>query len=240
MCGRFIARTDRNWQNFFSLKKPPPQFESWNVAPTQLIPVVRRVADGNECDLLRWGLIPFYARGIPGKYSTINARCETATTSPAYRGPWKRGQRCIIPANGFYEWQQRDTTKQPYFIRVADHDLFGFAGLWDRSVSADGESIDSCTIVTLPASPFMAVIHNGRQREPAILRPEDHESWLAGTPEQAQLALKPATPGMLVAHEVGRRVNSPRNHGPELIRERVSGEEDDLLSQAPADVTGSS
>ncbi len=224
MCGRFIARTDRNWQNFFSLKKPPPRFESWNIAPSQQIPVVRHAGDGNDCELLRWGLIPFFAHGIPGKYSTINARSESVATSPAYRGPWKRGQRCIIPANGFYEWQQRDGAKQPYFIRLTDRGLFGFAGLWDRSVTAQGEAVHSCTILTLPASPFMAVIHNTSQREPAILRTDDHEAWLAGTAEQAQQALQPATPGMLSAHEVSRRVNSPRNQGPELVNEAGPGD----------------
>jgi len=219
MCGRFIARTDRNWQNFFSLSKPPPEFESYNIAPSQQIPVVYRVSGGNDCELMRWGLVPFFAHGIPGNYSTINARSETVATSPAYRGPWKRGQRCIIPANGFYEWQQREDRKQPYFIRLAERELFGFAGLWDRSVTADGQAIHSCTILTLPASPFMAAIHNTRQREPAILRPEDHESWLAGSAEQAQQSLKPASPGMLVAHAVANTVNSPRNQGADLMRE---------------------
>lgn len=224
MCGRFVARTDRNWQNFFSLKQPPPPFESYNIAPSQRIPVVYRVADANECELMRWGLIPFFAHGIPGQYSTINARAETVAASPAYRGPWKRGQRCIVPANGFYEWQERQDGKQPYFIHLADRELFGFAGLWDRSVTAEGEVIHSCTVLTLPASPFMAAIHNTRQREPAILRPEDHERWLAGNAEEARQALRPATPGMLAAHEVSRRVNSPRNQGAELVRRWLPGE----------------
>ena len=224
MCGRFIARTDRNWQNFFSLKKPPPQFESYNIAPSQQVPVVHRVAGGNDCELMRWGLVPFFAHGIPGKYSTINARSETVATSPAYRGPWKRGQRCIIPANGFYEWQQREGGKQPYFIHLTDRELFGFAGLWDRSVTADGEVILSCTILTLPASPFMAAIHNTSQREPAILQPGEHECWLAGSAEEARQALRPATAGMLAAHEVSRRVNSPRNHGADLVREVAAGD----------------
>jgi putative SOS response-associated peptidase YedK len=218
MCGRFIAKTDQNWQNFFTLKKPPPPFESYNIAPSQSIPVVRRVEAGNECELFRWGLIPFFARGVPGQYSTINARIETLATSPAYRGPWKRAQRCIIPANGFYEWQQLDDRKQPYFIQIRGRELFGFAGLWDRSVSETGEAIHSCTIITQPASPFMATIHNSRQREPAILQPADHEVWLAGDSAAAHAALRPAAEGMLQAHAVSTRVNSPRNHGPELMR----------------------
>jgi putative SOS response-associated peptidase YedK len=186
--------------------------------------VVRHVDAGNDCELMRWGLIPFFAHGIAGSYSTFNARSETVATSPAYRGPWKRGQRCIVPANGFYEWQQRDGGKQPFFIRLTDHELFGFAGLWERSVTAAGEAVHSCTLLTLPAGPFMAAIHNTRQREPAILQPADHAAWLAGTTEQALQTLRPASPGMLTAHEVSRSVNSPRNQGPGLVREVAHGD----------------
>jgi putative SOS response-associated peptidase YedK len=218
MCGRFIAKTDHAWQNFFTLKKPPPRFESYNIAPTQQVPVVRAGEGGNECELLRWGLIPFFARGIAGKYSTINARVETLASSPAYRGAWQRAQRCIIPANGFYEWQQlADGSKQPWFVHCAGQPLFGFAGLWDRSVTAEGGSIDSFTIITLPASPLMAEIHNLRQREPAILRPGEHAAWLTGGEELARAALHPAAEGELSAHRVSRQVNTPRNQGLALI-----------------------
>lgn len=218
MCGRFVARTDSRWEAFFGLKTPPPHFESYNIAPSQPVPVVYRVAGGNDCGLMRWGLIPFFANGVAGGYSTINARSETIATSPAYRTAWKRGQRCIIPANGFYEWQQLDGEKRPWFIHLADQELFGFAGLWDRSVTAQGEVIHSCTICTLPASPFMAAIHNTRLREPAILQPADYEAWLAGDTEQARQTLRPAVPGMLAAYPVSRRVNSPRHNGAELMK----------------------
>lgn len=221
MCGRFIAKTDRSWQAFFTLKKPPPEFESYNVAPSQQIPVVRHADDGNECELMRWGLIPFFAHGVPGSYSTINARAETVASSPAYRGAWKRSQRCLIPANGFYEWQEQAGNKQPWFIRLRDSELFGFAGLWDRSVTAAGEAVLSCTILTLPASPFMAEIHNTRRREPAIVRPSEHAAWLAGDAQQAQQLLRSAAGGELQAWRVSRRVNSPRNQGPELVREEA-------------------
>lgn len=224
MCGRFIAKTDRSWQAFFTLKKPPPEFESYNVAPSQQIPVVVATPDGNDCELMRWGLIPFFAHGVPGKYSTINARAETVATSPAYRGAWKRAQRCLIPANGFYEWQEVAGGKQPWFIRLRDSELFAFAGLWDRSVTAAGEAIHSCAIVTLPATPFMAEIHNTRQREPALIRPQEQADWLGSDPAAAQAVLHGAAPGELVAHRVSRRVNSPRNQGPELLREEGPGD----------------
>jgi len=218
MCGRFIAKTDHAWQNFFTLKKPPPRFESYNIAPSQDVPVVRRGEGGNDCDLLRWGLVPFFAHGVPGKYSTINARVETVASSPAYRGPWKRAQRCIVPANGFYEWQQQpDGTKQPWFVHLTGSELFGFAGLWDRSVTESGAALESFTIITLPAAPFMAEIHNSRRREPAILRQSEHECWLAGSEAEARAALHAAAAGELSAHRVSRRVNTPRNQGPALI-----------------------
>jgi putative SOS response-associated peptidase YedK len=218
MCGRFIAKTDQSWQNFFTLKKPPPQFESYNITPSQSVPVVRRGEHGNDCGLLRWGLIPFFAKGVAGKYHTINARMESMETTPAYRTAWRRAQRCIVPANGFYEWQELPgAVKQPWFIHTVERELFGFAGLWDRSIGADGVAIESFTIVTMPAAPFMAEIHNTRRREPAILVPGDHEAWLAGNTDVARATLRPAAEGSLSAHPVSRNVNSPRHHGPELI-----------------------
>ena len=121
----------------FSVVKPWWRFEaSYNVAPTQSVPIVRLTEGGREGVMMRWGLIPFFARGVPPKYSTINARIETVESAASYRGPWKRGQRCIQVASGFYEWHlSAEGKKQPYFIQVADQDLFGFAGLWDRSVN---------------------------------------------------------------------------------------------------------
>jgi putative SOS response-associated peptidase YedK len=218
MCGRFIAKTDQSWQNFFTLKKPPPHFESYNIAPSQSAPVVRHADDGNDCSLLRWGLIPFFAKGVPGKYHTINARIESMETSPAYRGAWRRSQRCIVPTNGFYEWQELPGgDKLPWFIHQVEREVFGLAGLWDRSARDDGTVTESFTIITMPAAPFMAEIHNTRRREPAILSPADHAVWLAGNADEARAVLQPAAAGSLSAHPVSRRVNSPRNHGPELI-----------------------
>ena len=106
---------------------------SFNVAPTQLVPVIRMHGGQRELVRMRFGLIPFFAKGDPGQYSTINARVETVRTSPAYRTAWKRGQRCLVIANGFYEWQVIADGKQPWFISCADQPIFGFAGLWDQS-----------------------------------------------------------------------------------------------------------
>lgn len=219
MCGRYVTRIEAALEREFALARVRWQpLERFNVAPTQPVPVVR-VADGlREGLTMRWGLIPFFAHGVPGAYSTINARVETLRSSPAYRGAWKRGQRCLMLAQGFYEWQQVGRVKQPWYITCADQPTFAFAGLWDSSTPADGPPILSCTLVTLPASPLMAQIHNSKQREPAILRRADQEAWLAGAPDDAFACLQQYPDELRSAWPVSTRVNSPRNEGPELVQ----------------------
>jgi len=129
MCGRYASRLDAAMERAWGLSRPPSPFESYNVAPTQRVPVVRQRGGERLCELLRWGLVPFWAKGVPPKLSTINARVETVASAASYRGPWKRGQRCILPATGFYEWQIRESAKQPFYIFLTDQSLFGFAGL---------------------------------------------------------------------------------------------------------------
>ncbi len=198
MCGRYVSPDEASIEREFDLPASGWSFpRSFNVAPSQSVPVIRREDGGARAARLRWGLVPFFAKGVPGKYSTINARVESIETSASYRGPWKRGQRCIVPALGFYEWHlQADGTKQPFYIHLSDQALFGFAGLWDRSQREDGEAIESFTIITLPANPLMAEIHNTKARMPAILaassaalgsramRPRRERRWPA-TPSSA-------------------------------------------------------
>ncbi len=219
MCGRYVTRVDAALEREFAVGRVLWHHgERFNVAPSQGVPVVRLADDGvREGRDMRWGLVPFFAQGDPGRYSTINARVETMRGSPAYRGAWKHGQRCLVLARGFYEWQEVAGRKQPWFITCADQPTFAFAGLWDRSVPPGGEPILSCTIVTLPASPLMARIHNTRQREPAILRREDLDTWLVGGAEEAFASLRPYPDELRSAWPVSTRVNSPRHDGPGLI-----------------------
>jgi putative SOS response-associated peptidase YedK len=220
MCGRYVSPDESAIEREFTLTGPAPRpvfAASFNVAPTQRVPVIRMHGGLRELVQARFGLIPFFARGEPGQYSTINARVETVRTSPAYRTPWKRGQRCLAIANGFYEWQVIADGKQPWFISCADQPIFGFAGLWDQSTPEGGEPILSCTIITLPASPFMAQIHNTKFREPAILQRKDHETWLSGTPDEAFACLAPYPDELRSAWPVSKRVNSPRNNDAKLI-----------------------
>ena len=220
MCGRYVTPEDSAIEREFTLVGTPgaPLFPaSFNVAPTQKVPVIWMRDGKRELVRMRFGLIPFFARGVPGQYSTINARVETVRTSPAYRTAWNRGQRCLVIASGFYEWQVVGEGKQPWYVGCADQPVFGFAGLWDRSVPEGGEPILSCTIITLPASPFMAQIHNTKLREPAILKRGDQQTWLTGAPDEAFACLAPYQDELRSAWPVSKRVNSPRNNDEKLI-----------------------
>ena len=222
MCGRYVTKDQRALERelpFLDIKDWPPFDASYNVAPTQLAPVAIATVDGHVCRRMRFGLIPFFARGVPGPYSTINARVETVETAPSYRGPWKRGQRCLVLASGFYEWHllADGKSKQPYFIRPADQESFAFAGLWDTSKAEDGTVTESFTIITLPASPLMAGIHNTNKRQPAMLTPEGCRLWLGGSAAQARALLIAYPDELIVAWPVSTRVNSPKNNDDKLL-----------------------
>lgn len=217
MCGRYVAKIDAALERDWALTRPPPLFASYNIAPTTAVPVVRERAGERLCELLRWGLVPFWARGIPPKLSTSNARMETIATAASYRGPWQRGQRCILPALGFYEWQVNAAGKQPWYIHSKDQPVFGFAGLWDASTTREGTTVESCTIITLPANPFMAEIHNSKARMPAILRRNEHDAWLAGDATAAFDCLRAYPQEQLLAHTVSTAVNSPRHNTARLL-----------------------
>jgi putative SOS response-associated peptidase YedK len=222
MCGRYVSPGDAAIEREFNLVHSPGLVlpASFNASPSQLLPVVRSVEGARALALMRWGLVPFFAKGVPGPYSTINARIETIETSASYRGPWKRGQRCVVPAAGFYEWRVNDDgKKQPFYIKTADHEVHGYAGLWDSSKRDDGTVIESFTIITLPANPLMADIHNapGKQRMPAILDRKDYDAWLSGTVDQARAVLKQYPADSMLAWPVSTRVNKPQNNDAKLI-----------------------
>ena len=220
MCGRYVSPDDAAIEREFTLVRHEWNFPpSYNVAPTQDVPVVR-VKDGVRSGAsLHWGLIPFWAKGVQPKYSTINATVEKLTEAATWRGPWRRGQRCILPAFGFYEWQvlADGKSKQPFYITLNDQDVFGFAGLWDTSTREDGAVIASCTIVTMPANQLMTEIHNVKHRMPAILAKEDRETWLTGSPDDAFKVIQQYPDTHMVATPVSTRVNTPKNNDAALI-----------------------
>ena len=222
MCGRYVSPDDASIEREFNLVRTEWQFPpSYNVAPTQSVPVIRPVEGDAQGSRIRWGLIPFFAKGEPPKYSTINARIETVETAASYRGPWKRAQRCLQVATGFYEWHMNaEGRKAPFYITVVDQPIFAFAGLWERSVKADGTAVESCVHITMPANALMHDIHNTGahpHRMPAILRKDDRDIWLNGSPDEARGVLAQYDSGLMVAHEVSTRVNTPKNNDPRLI-----------------------
>lgn len=187
MCGRYILAQQVKFERAIALGRIHWEFTArYNVSPSQLVPVVRAAEGLHEGIMMRWGLIPFFAHGVPPKYSTINATVEKLISSPAWRGPWKRSQRCIQLAAGFYEWHLESSgRKQPHFIHLTDEPLFGFASVWDRSRRPDGTALESCAIITLPANTLLRGIHNTGThpgRMPAILTPNQFNAWLDAPP----------------------------------------------------------
>jgi putative SOS response-associated peptidase YedK len=222
MCGRFIIGNQVAVEREFSIVRPLWTFSaSYNIAPTQSVPAIR-MEDGERTGLMmRWGLIPYFANGVPPSYSTINATIENIERAPAWRGPWSRAQRCIMPASAFYEWHLgEDGKKNPFLIKLADQEVFGFAALWDRSRAETGSIIESCAIITMPGNELMRWVHNTGAhpfRMPALLAKEDREQWLTGSAAEAKAVLKPYPQDRMVAYQVSTRVNSPKNNDAALI-----------------------
>jgi len=220
MCGRFVLTVDpADLREDFPDFTFPPQFAPrYNIAPTQ--PILALPNDRtNKADFFVWGLIPSWAKDPSISSRLINARAETLAEKPAFRGALKY-HRCLIFADGFYEWQAQlgTKTKVPHFIRLKSGKPFAFAGLWERWQSADGSEVRSATIVTTKPNELMAAIHN---RMPVILPPDSYADWLEPSPRQAsdlQGLLAPYPADEMIAYPVSTLVNSPANDRPECIR----------------------
>jgi putative SOS response-associated peptidase YedK len=223
MCGRYVVRridaqrlgivyADPGFEEFDE-RRVVPRF---NIAPSQVVPVVRLNREGRRVlSLIRWGLIPHWTRGKP-KSQPINARAETVATSGMFRQAFER-RRCLIPADGFYEWKKLGAGKQPNFIHLKNDESFAFAGVWERwRPDDDAEPVDTCTIITTGPNEVTAPIHD---RMPAILAPADYEKWLSReTPiDEAWQLLQPFDANLMEAYPVSTQVNRPANEGPELI-----------------------
>lgn len=221
MCGRYFRRSDKQRIAEAFRAGVPTTFEilpSYNVAPQSFQPIVRLNEENSdrELALLRWGLIPFWAKDAKIGQSTINAKSETVTTSAMFREALKR-RRCLVPADGFYEWQTVDPkTKQPYAIGLADDSLFAFAGLWERwKDKITGQSLETYTVLTTEPNELTAPIHN---RMPVILAPRDYERWLAPA-DPARLPvdlLRPRPADEMKVWQVGVAVGNVRNNDPSL------------------------
>jgi putative SOS response-associated peptidase YedK len=221
MCGRFTLTQPASIAAKFELDNfapTEPEFYEphFNVAPTQRIVVIPTVDGQRQARRMRWGLVPYWAKDIKIGASLINARAEGIESKPAFRAAFK-SRRCLIPADGFYEWQSGPRGKQPYRVTLADGAMFAFAGLWERWRNpATDDWIESCCIVTCDTNELTAKFHD---RMPVIIAAEDYDTWLTGTPEQALTLLNPYPAEEMRAYPVSSLVNSPRNDTAELVTE---------------------
>ncbi len=219
MCGRYVLIADPNLiqQSLDWPVSSPVNFAPrYNIAPTQLAPVITN-EHPHELSFFRWGLIPSWAKEEAIGNKMINARADGIADKPSYRSAFKR-RRCIVPASGFYEWQKgAGKTKTPMYIQVKDQDVFAIAGLWEVWHNANGDQIDTFTIITTDANAFMQPIHD---RMPVILHKKDYEQWLdpKEVPASTLLPLlKPFDADQMTAYEVSRAVNTPSIDEPQLI-----------------------
>lgn len=216
MCGRFTLRSSMtDVAKAFGVAADSSALPLFNIAPTQTVMAVRATAAGTrEICSLRWGLVPAWADDLAIGNRMINARAETVAAKPAYRQAFK-SRRCLIVADGFYEWQKTRRQKQPYYIRLKDARPFGFAGVWEKW--SKGETpVESCSVITTTANELMAPIHD---RMPVIISPDDYEPWLSAEtkPVELQSLLRAYPAAQMTAYPVSTRVNSPAYTGADCI-----------------------
>jgi putative SOS response-associated peptidase YedK len=214
MCGRYrlSRRKQLIEEHFDSVSDEPDWSVRYNIAPTQPVAVIRQHPKEpvRELSLVRWGLIPSWAKDPSGAARMINARSETADSKPAFRDALK-SRRCMIPADGFYEWMRTGKMKQPYCFEVNEGELFAFAGIWDRWKGPSGDMIETCSILTTTPNAVTAPVHD---RMPVILDPDNYELWLDPGMRKVVAAsdlLKPFDARLMRCYPVSTRINSVVN-----------------------------
>src|SRR5881409_1355727 len=216
MCGRYTLKTPvEQLSEKFQFPEIIPLKPRYNIAPSQPVAVVRLVPDDTERKLamLRWGLLPAWVKDPTKVQQPINAKAETAAEKPMFRGAFKR-RRCLIPADGFYEWKQEGGRKQPVYIRMKDGEPFAFAGLWERWVGEEDDYIESCTILTTEPNELLVQVHN---RMPVILDAKDYELWLDPDVQEVtrlKPLMHPFSPEQMTYYPVSLRVNNPKHDDP--------------------------
>ena len=224
MCGRFTNRfTWKELHERLDLIGAPLNLRPrYNVAPSQDVAVARTSEEGHTLSMLRWGLIPAWAKDAAIGHKLINARSETAAEKPSFRSAF-RHRRCLIPADGFYEWRRRGGARQPWLFGLRDDAAMVFAGLWERwtvpegaaltgslAERSPGDAVETCTILTTAANETVAPVHG---RMPVILPPVAWDAWLAGN----QVPLEPYPADAMTAHPVSTHVNRPANDDPRCV-----------------------
>ena len=216
MCGRYsIVMTPDEMRGVFGYPEMPNFPPRYNVAPTQPIPLVRLWEGRRQFTLMRWGLLPSWVKDPKAFTLLINARADTVNDKPAFRNAMKY-RRCLIPADGFYEWKRDGATKRPYLIRMKSKAPFAFAGLWETWTGPNGEEVDTAAMVTTDANAVLAPIHH---RMPVILQPDAYADWLyhaSVTAAQASSLLVPADADLMEAFEISPAVNRVANDSPDI------------------------
>jgi len=218
MCGRFSLGATIRVGQLFDLPNWPETPPRYNIAPSQAVPAViqNRETGTREFRPFRWGLVPSWAKDPAIGNRMINARSETAATKPTFRKPL-RERRCLILADGFYEWKREGSRKQPYYIKLHNGEPFAFAGRWDRWHPTDGQPLETCTILTTTPNAVLQPIHD---RMPVILPPAAYNVWLDPAMrdvEPVQALLTPYPADEMVAYPVSTRANNPGYDAPECI-----------------------
>lgn len=218
MCARYVFMSGRSFGDEFGVVAVPDLTPRYNIAPTQIVPAVVQGSEGRTVEFFQWGLVPSWAKDPTIGSRMINARGETVAEKPSFRQAFRR-RRCLIPADGFYEWKGPAGHKQPYFI-TCRHTPFAFAGLWEHWEGLEGE-LQTCTIVTTGANGLVSEIHD---RMPVILEPGEYTEWLdpETPPLRLESMLDPFDEGQMTMVPVGKAVGNPRIDDPSLI-EPVSG-----------------
>jgi putative SOS response-associated peptidase YedK len=221
MCGRYrLSRRKQLIEEHFDTARWDDDWSPrYNIAPSQPIPVIRQHPKEpcRQLSLMRWGLIPYWAKDASGAASTINARSETASTKPAFRDPLKF-RRCLIPADGFYEWKRTAAGKQPFCFEVNSGDVFAFAGMWDGWKDSSGQWVKTCSILTTTPNAVTSTIHD---RMPVILDPDNYDLWLDPGMTDVRVVselLKPYDAKAMGCYPISTRVNQVANDDEECCR----------------------
>ena len=219
MCGRYsLTKESAKIQNLFGLDHVAHIALRYNIAPMQPVGAITENRDTGRRQWrhLQWGLIPGWTKDPKAGHRMINARCETVTQKPAYQAAI-RYRRCLIPADGFYEWQKNERPKQPYYITLADEGLFAFAGLWEHWESEHGDELASCAILTTEANEVIRPIHD---RMPVIIEPDAYASWLdtkVQDPDRVTPLLRPLPAELMLTRPVSTYVNNVQHDGPQCL-----------------------
>lgn len=218
MCGRFVITSPAAaLKDLFAFADPLPNLAAnYNVAPTQALLIVTREGGARRLDAARWGLVPSWAKEM-GTTPLINARIETVETKPSFRTAFRR-RRCLVPADGFYEWRDEGSHKQPFVMLPRTGQPFAFGGIYEHWLSPDGSDLVSVALMTGPANRYLGQIHD---RSPVIILPEDYDLWLTcgeSVPDAVRALLRPPPEDFFEAFPVTRAVGRVAVNGPENLR----------------------